>query len=141
MQDIEKIQTFCKDLIAQKTEKKIERMVVDKQFAIRMFQDNPFKVHILKKLPDNEEITLYKTGDFIDLCKGPHIYDYSAIREFSILRSAGSVGHDPSGNLVQMQRIYGIAFPNHKDYKVPFRNLISRNGNTFKKRPKKEIIE
>jgi threonyl-tRNA synthetase len=90
-----------------------ERLSVSKKFALEMFSYNPFKLHILNQIPEGEEITLYKCGDFIDLCRGPHIMNTGQIKSISLFNSSSSYWLGDSNREV-LQRVYGISFPEKK---------------------------
>ncbi len=86
----------------------IERIEVTKDEALKMFADNQFKVEMIQELEGT--ITVYKQGDFTDLCRGPHVPNTRFIRAFKLLKVAGAYWRGDSSN-VQLQRIYGISFP------------------------------
>jgi threonyl-tRNA synthetase len=96
----------------------IERMEVTYEEAKKIFEnrDEFFKLEILKDIPTNEKITLYKQGEFIDLCRGPHLPSTGSINAFKLTRLSGAYWRGDSNNQV-MQRIYGIAFTKKSDMK------------------------
>ena len=61
-----------------------ERMSVSKEFALKMFEYNRFKKQIIESIPDGDEITLYRSGDFVDLCRGPHLQHTGKIKVCSM---------------------------------------------------------
>lgn len=79
--------------------------------------DQPYKIRILEKLPDDATISFYKHGTFEDLCRGPHIPDTSKIKAFKVLSVAGAYQGGDEHN-EQLQRIYGTAFTSKKDLKA-----------------------
>lgn len=87
-----------------------ERMLVSKEFAMKMFGYNPFKVDLLNHIPADEPITVYKSGTFIDLCRGPHISNTAIVKAFNVTKTSSAyyLG-DPNG--LPLQRMYGISFP------------------------------
>jgi len=94
-----------------------QRLVLSKEQALDMFIENPFKVSLItNKVPDGGNTTVYKVGNFIDLCMGPHIPSTNIIKAFQIVKNSGSywLGNDKNDVL---QRVYGISFPNKKDMK------------------------
>ncbi|CAG8447363.1 142_t:CDS:2 [Funneliformis mosseae] len=99
-----------------------ERLVVSKDVAYDIFANNPFKLYYLSKIPDNEQIVLYKCGSFIDLCRGPHISHTGHIRAIDLLKCANAYwtpDHDSDKSSPQsIVRIYGISFPNAQDLKA-----------------------
>ena len=64
---------------------KLERFVLPKEEAKKLMADNPYKIELIENLPDNEEISFYKQGEFTDLCSGPHLFDVSKIKAIKIL--------------------------------------------------------
>lgn len=101
------------EIVSQITKEKqsFERLVVTKEEALELFQYNPFKVSLIQnKIPDGGYTTVYKNGEFIDLCRGPHVNSTGKIKAFEIIRSAatnwlGQVEND------SLQRVQGISFP------------------------------
>lgn len=94
----------------------IQRIEVFYEEAERLFEENdePYKIEILKGLPKGEKITLYKQGEFIDLCRGPHLPSTGFIKAFKLTRVSGAYWRGDSDNDV-LQRVYGVAFKNKKD--------------------------
>ncbi len=93
------------------------REQVSKSDALSYFQkkDDQYKIELINELPDGE-ITLYKSGNFTDLCKGPHIPDTGFIKAVKLLNVAGAYWRGNEKNK-QLTRIYGISFPKDKDLK------------------------
>lgn len=94
------------------------RLVVSKDQALELFKRNPFKVSLItNKVPDNSYTTVYRCGEFIDLCMGPHLPSTSRVKAFSCYKNSstnwlGQVTNDP------LQRIYGISFPEKSQLKA-----------------------
>lgn len=88
----------------------IERREVSKKDAIHLFQERgePFKVELLEAIQE-ESVSLYFQGEFVDLCRGPHVPDTSYIKHFKLLSIAGAYWHGDEKN-VMLTRIYGTAF-------------------------------
>ena len=86
-----------------------ERKVVSKQEAMTIFKDNPFKLELIRDLPESEEISLYQNGKFIDLCRGPHIPHTGMIKGFKLLKISGAYWRADQAR-EQLQRLYGISF-------------------------------
>lgn len=107
-EDLAKIEEEMKKL--SKKNDKFERKEISRADALKLFKDNPYKTELIKDLPETEKISIYKTGDFADLCRGPHI-DYTArIKAFKLLKVSGAYWHADEKNKM-LQRIYGISFP------------------------------
>ncbi|MCL2546451.1 MAG: threonine--tRNA ligase [Oscillospiraceae bacterium] len=77
--------------------------------ALEAMADQPYKVELIHELPDDAEISFYKTGDFVDLCAGPHIDHAGRIKAFKLLNVTGAYWRGNSDNKM-LQRIYGTAF-------------------------------
>ena len=86
-----------------------ERKVVTKAEAVDLFKDNPFKIELINELPDDEEISLYQNGKFIDLCRGPHIPNTGMIKGIKLLKTSGAYWRADQAR-EQLQRLYGISF-------------------------------
>ncbi len=94
----------------------IVRKVVSKNEALELFADDPYKVELISELPEDEIITVYDQGDFVDLCRGVHVPSTGRIQVFKLLSVAGAYWRGNSNNQM-MQRIYGTAFFDKKDLK------------------------
>ena len=88
----------------------IERFALPKKEAIDLMKDEPYKVELIEELPDGEEISFYKQGDFTDLCAGPHLLSTGKVKAIKLLSSSGAYWRGSEKNKM-LQRIYGIAFP------------------------------
>ncbi len=84
---------------------------IDREEAIRFFRKKgqPYKVELIESFPEGEKLTLYKHGDFVDLCRGPHMESTAAIRSFKLLSLAGAYWRGDEKKKM-LQRIYGVAF-------------------------------
>ncbi|MBO0461173.1 MULTISPECIES: threonine--tRNA ligase [Enterococcus] len=94
----------------------IERRVLSKQEALEIFASDPYKVELISELPEDEVITAYQQGEFIDLCRGPHVPSTGRIQVFKLLSVAGAYWRGNSNNQM-MQRVYGTAFFDKKALK------------------------
>ena len=90
---------------------KIQRSTMDRDEAVEFFlkKGEDYKAEIIKSIPANEELSLYGQGDFIDLCKGPHLPSTGKIKAFKLTKLAGAYWRGDSNNEM-LQRIYGTAF-------------------------------
>ena len=114
------VETEVNKIVKQK--QKFERMVVTKEEALELFADNPFKVEILStKVPDGTRTTVYKCGNLIDLCRGPHVMHTGKVKAFSITRHSATNWLGDTDN-DSLQRMYGISFPDKKMLKVWLEN-------------------
>lgn len=113
-EDLEKIEVEMKKII--KANEKFERIEMDRDEAITYFNErkDPFKVEIIEGLPKGETITFYKHGDFIDLCKGPHVNYSKKVKAYKLLSVAGAYWRGDEKR-EQLQRIYGTAFESKEE--------------------------
>jgi threonyl-tRNA synthetase len=86
-----------------------ERRRVTKDEARELFSDDPLKLERLEELGDDEVITVYKNGPFLDLCKGPHVPSTGALKHYKLLSGAGAYWRGDERRQM-LQRIYGTAF-------------------------------
>jgi threonyl-tRNA synthetase len=112
-EDLNKIEKEMRRII-EKDEMFVKKMVSRKE-AEKILKDEPYKLDLLKDLEDSK-ISFYTTGDFIDLCKGPHVDSTKEIKAFRLTRIAGAYWKGDSDNDM-LQRIYGIAFSSEKELK------------------------
>ena len=110
--DLEKLEKKMKELLEKKSE--YTREEISKEDALSLFREkgDEYKTELISELGPNE-ITLYKHGNFIDLCKGPHLPDTSYIKAVKLLSIAGAYWRGDEKRK-QMTRIYGITFPKQK---------------------------
>jgi len=92
-----------------------ERLVMSKEEAMRLFQErgDVYKLEILKDIED-DTVSLYRVGEFIDLCRGPHVPNTSYVKHFKLLSLAGAYWRGDERNPM-LTRIYGTAFPSEED--------------------------
>jgi len=97
----------------------IERIVSPRDKAIEIFRNmgEHYKVQIIEDLPGDEEITIYKQGEWIDLCRGPHVPSTGRLQAFKLTKVAGAYWRGDANNQ-QLQRIYGTAWANKKQLKA-----------------------
>lgn len=88
----------------------IERFSLPKKEALELMKDQPYKQELIEDLPEGEEISFYKQGDFTDLCAGPHLESTGKIKTIKILSSSGAYWRGSEKNKM-LQRIYAISFP------------------------------
>ncbi|MBU1700566.1 MAG: threonine--tRNA ligase [Candidatus Eisenbacteria bacterium] len=111
-EDLEKIEKRMKEIVARNLP--VERREISREEALEIFKDNPFKVEMIQELPEGEIVSAYQQGDFIDLCRGPHIPHTGMINAFKLTKLAGAYWRADARN-PQLQRIYGISFTDPKD--------------------------
>ncbi|KPV59284.1 threonine--tRNA ligase [Paenibacillus sp. A3] len=90
----------------------IARRVVSRDEAVQTFEalEDPLKLELIRDLPDEAVLSLYEQGEFVDLCRGPHLPSTGRIKAFKLLSVAGAYWRGDSNNKM-LQRIYGTAFP------------------------------
>ena len=121
--DLEKIEARMKEIV--KRDEQITREVWDRQQAIDYFNGigEHYKAEIVADLPEDEEITVYRQGEFLDLCRGPHLPSTGVLGiGFKLTRLAGAYWRGDSDN-AQLQRIYGTAWSDEKQLKQYLRQL------------------
>ncbi len=107
-----------------KQDLKVERSVMPREEAIDFFLNmgEKYKSEIIRDIPHGQIISLYKQGDFIDLCRGPHVPGTGRIKAFKLMKIAGAYWRGNSDNEM-LQRIYGTAWANKKDLKAYLKRL------------------
>ena len=107
---LENLENEMKKIV--KEDYKIERFTLPRKEAIAFMEEKnePYKVELIEELPEGEEISFYRQGEFTDLCAGPHIPSTGAVKAFKLLSSSGAYWRGNEKNKM-LQRIYGISFP------------------------------
>ena len=111
LEEIEKeMKKICKERLP------LERFVLPKNEALELMKDQPYKVELINDLPEGEEISFYKQGEFTDLCAGPHLNSTGYVKHngFKLLSTAGAYWRGNSDNAM-LKRIYGIAFQSKEE--------------------------
>lgn len=111
-EDLTKIEAEMKKII--KENPSIERFELPRNEALELMKDEPYKVELINDLGEDEVISFYKLGDFVDLCAGPHIMSLKPMKAIKLLRSAGAYWRGDEKNKM-LTRIYGTAFLKNKD--------------------------
>lgn len=106
--DKAKIEEEMKKII--KEDLTIERFSFPKNEALELMKDEPYKQELINDLPEGEEISFYKQGEFTDLCAGPHLMSTGKVKAAKILSSSAAYWRGDSSKAT-LQRIYGISFP------------------------------
>jgi len=107
-EDLDKIEAEMRKII--KENLRLERFALPRDEALAFMKDEPYKVELIENLPEGEEISFYKQGDFTDLCAGPHIPGTGGLKAIKLLSATGAYWRGDSNGPV-LQRIYGTAFP------------------------------
>ena len=107
-EDKEKIETEMKKII--KEDLPIERFSLPKEEALKLMEGQPYKQELINDLPEGEEISFYKQGDFTDFCAGPHLMSTGKIKAIKLLANSGAYWRGDEHNKM-LQRVYAISFP------------------------------
>ena len=109
-EELEKIEAEMKKIV--KENLKIERFTLPRDEAKKLMEEKgePYKVLLIDRVPEGEEISFYKQGEFTDLCAGPHLFSTGAIKAFKLIQCTGAYWEGDSKNKM-LQRVYGTAFP------------------------------
>ena len=116
--DLEHIEARMREIVAR--DEPVTREVWDRAEAIRFFTDQGehYKAEIIQDLPEDEEISLYRQGEFIDLCRGPHLPSTGRLgKAFKLMKLAGAYWRGDSRNEM-LQRVYGTAWADSKQLKA-----------------------
>ena len=105
-EDLVKIEKEMKKIC--KDGKRIIREEITKEEALEMFKDDPYKLDLISGLEDGN-ITCYRQGDFVDLCRGPHVETVKLCKNFKLLKHSGAYWKGDKDNKV-LQRVYGVCF-------------------------------
>lgn len=109
IETLEKIEEEMRKII--KEDLKLERSVMSRTEALELMEEmgEPYKKELINDLPEEEELSFFKQGEFIDLCAGPHVVSTSKVKAFKLLSVAGAYWRGSEKNKM-LQRIYGTAF-------------------------------
>ena len=121
-QDLAKIEKKMNAIVKQNLP--IERMEMTREEAITFFKSlgEHYKAEIIESIPTNEVLSLYRQGDFVDLCRGPHVPSTSKLKAFKLMKLAGAYWRGDSNNEM-LQRIYGTAWENKDDLETHLHRL------------------
>ena len=109
-EDLKSIEEEMKKIV--KDDLELERFELPREEALNLMKekDEPYKIELINDLPEGEVISFYKQGDFVDLCKGPHIPSTGSIKAIKLLSTSGAYWRGSEKNKM-LQRIYGVSFP------------------------------
>ena len=125
-EDLEAIEKKMHEIAKQ--DLRVERSVMSRDDAVKLFEEmgEKYKVEILESIPGDEELSFYRQGDFIDLCRGPHIPGTAKTGAFKLTRVAGAYWRGDSSNEM-LQRIYGTAWADKKSLRQ-YLHLLEEAG-------------
>lgn len=113
-EDLTRIEEKMQEIVQQ--DFTVSRTVISRDAAIKLFRDigEEYKAKIVEDIPSGETLSLYKQGDFVDLCRGPHVPNTGRLKAFKLTKLAGAYWRGDSKNEM-LQRIYGTAWASKKD--------------------------
>lgn len=111
--DLERIENEMRKII--KENHKVERIEVTREQAKDIFTEmnDTLKLELLDDIPEGETVTIYKQGEFLDLCRGPHLPSTGLVKSFKLMKVSGAYWRGNSDNQM-LQRVYGVAFTAQK---------------------------
>ena len=135
-EDLEKIEKRMEELV--EADLPVERMVVTREKAIELFRNmgENYKVQIIEELPEGEEISIYRQGVWMDLCRGPHVPSTGKLKAFKLTKVAGAYWRGDSKNEM-LQRVYGTAWANKKQLKQYLNRIAEAEKRDHRKIGKK----
>ena len=121
-EDLDKLEAEMKKII--KEGKRLTKFTLPREEAIKMMEEKgePYKVELIRDLPEDAEISFYDQGDFVDLCAGPHLMNTKNIKAFKLISSSGAYWRGDS-NKAMLQRIYGTAFTKKEELEAYLEHL------------------
>ena len=136
LEDLDKIEARMFELAAD--DLSVERIVAPRDKAIEIFRNmgEHYKVQIIEDLPEDEEISIYRQGEWMDLCRGPHVPSTGKLQAFKLTKVAGAYWRGDASNQ-QLQRIYGTAWPNKKQLKAYLNRIAEAEKRDHRKIAKK----
>lgn len=109
---LEQLEKEMKKIVSENL--KVERFVLSREEALELMKDEPYKLELINDIPEGEEISFYKQGEFVDLCAGPHVSYTKKVKAFKLLSATGAYWRGDSKNKM-LQRIYGTAFKTQEE--------------------------
>ena len=121
-EDLDNIEKEMKKII--KKGDKLEKFTLPREEAIAFMEQKgePYKVELIRDLPEDAVISFYQQGDFVDLCAGPHLMSTKGIKAYKLTSSSGAYWRGKSENAM-LQRIYGSAFPTKEELEAYLQHL------------------
>lgn len=135
-EDLERIEQKMTEIAAR--DLPVARRVLERAQAIHWFEEKgeTFKVEIINSIPGDEPLSFYQQGDFVDLCRGPHVPSTGRIKAFKLMKVAGAYWRGDSKNAM-LQRIYGTAWRNKKELEAYLLRLEQAEKRDHRKLAKK----
>ena len=138
-EDLAAIEDKMKELAGRDLD--VSRLVMERDEAVAFFrgQGEEYKAQIIESIPTDEELSLYRQGEFIDLCRGPHVPGTGRLGAFKLTRLAGAYWRGDSRNEM-LQRIYGTAWPDRKALKQHLQRLEEAEKRDHRKLGRKQDL-
>ena len=135
-EDLDKIEQKMQELVA--LDLPVQRSIMSRAKAIELFQakGEHYKVEIIQSIADDQDLSFYSQGDFIDLCRGPHVPSTGKIKAFKLMKVAGAYWRGDAKNAM-LQRIYGTAWAEPKALKAYLHMLEEAEKRDHRKLAKK----
>ncbi|MEX2475741.1 threonine--tRNA ligase [Marinobacter sp.] len=135
-EDLQRIEKRMEELAKQDIP--VSRSVMSRDEAVKLFDEmgEEYKVRIIEDIPGEEDLSFYRQGDFIDLCRGPHVPNTGKLKAFKLTKVAGAYWRGDTSN-EQLQRVYGTAWGNKKDLKAYLNRLEEAEKRDHRKIGKK----
>jgi threonyl-tRNA synthetase len=138
-EDLEKIEDKMREIVAENLP--VSRSVLSRSEAIAMFEakGERYKVEIIKGIPGNEALSFYQQGEFIDLCRGPHVPETGRFKAFKLTSVAGAYWRGDASNEM-LQRVYGTAWGDKKALEQYLQRLEEAERRDHRKIGKKQSL-
>ncbi len=135
-EDLEKIEKRMAEIVSD--DLPVERLVMSREKAVEEFRNmgEHYKVQIIEELPEGEEISIYRQGPWMDLCRGPHVPSTGKLKTFKLTKVAGAYWRGDASNEM-LQRIYGTAWRNNKELKAYLHRIEEAEKRDHRKIAKK----
>lgn len=129
-EDLERISEEMRKIISD--DRPFVRKELSREQALELFQDEPYKLELIREIPDGEPITVYEENGFVDLCRGPHVAGTGELKAFKLLSVAGAYWRGDERNPM-LQRIYGTAFHTQEELDVYLERLAEAERRDHRK--------
>jgi threonyl-tRNA synthetase len=129
-EDLERISEEMRKIISD--DRPFVRKELSREQALELFQDEPYKLELIREIPDGEPITVYEENGFVDLCRGPHVAGTGELKAFKLLSVAGAYWRGDERNPM-LQRIYGTAFRTQEELDVYLERLAEAERRDHRK--------
>ncbi len=135
-EDLEKIEKRMAEIV--EDDLPVERLVMSREHAVEEFRNmgEHYKVQIIQDLPEGEDISVYRQGPWMDLCRGPHVPSTGKLKTFKLTKVAGAYWRGDASNEM-LQRIYGTAWRNNKELKAYLHRIEEAEKRDHRKIAKK----